>query len=144
LLPDRIVSHIDVASASAVVALKMRHHLLLSSLVALVGAQQLSDGISVRAPLAPDQDGKYTLQSEGIRAQFIPYGASLTNLFILDQHGVERDIVMGFDNASHYALDTTHPHLGGVPGKLVLALLKRTRSFKMGKDFHLAHPLRMS
>ena len=64
----------------------------------------------------PNEDGKYELQAEGIRTQFIPYGASITNLFVLDKHGVERDIVLGFDNASHYSVDKFHPHLGGVPG----------------------------
>ena len=32
-------------------------------------------------------------------------------------HGVERDIVMGFDNASYYSIDKQHPHLNGVPGE---------------------------
>jgi hypothetical protein len=35
----------------------------------------------------PDANGKYTLQAPGIRAQFIPYGASITNLFINDTNG---------------------------------------------------------
>ena len=63
-----------------------------------------------------DSDGKYTIQSTGIRANFIPYGASISNLFINDTNGVERDIVLGFDNATYYSIDTSHPHLGGVPG----------------------------
>jgi len=42
-------------------------------------------------------NGKYQISSEGIRANFIPYGASLSNMFIEDVHGVERDIVLGFD-----------------------------------------------
>lgn len=50
----------------------------------------------------PDSDGKYTLKAEGIRAQFIPYGASISNLFIKDKRGIERDIVLGWDNASYY------------------------------------------
>lgn len=50
----------------------------------------------------PDSDGKYTLKAEGIRAQFIPYGASISNLFIKDKRGIERDIVLGWDNASSY------------------------------------------
>lgn len=62
-------------------------------------------------------DGKYEISSEGIRANFIPYGASLSNLFINDTHGVERDIVLGFDNASYYSVDKLHPHLCGVPGR---------------------------
>lgn len=35
----------------------------------------------------PGSDGKYTLQAEGIRAKFIPYGASISNLFINDTNG---------------------------------------------------------
>jgi len=61
-------------------------------------------------------NGKYQIQAEGIRANFIPYGASISNLFINDTHGIERDIVLGFDNASYYSVDRLHPHLGGVPG----------------------------
>jgi hypothetical protein len=30
----------------------------------------------------PDAQGRYTLQAEGIKAQFIPYGATLTNLWV--------------------------------------------------------------
>jgi aldose 1-epimerase len=63
-----------------------------------------------------DENGKYEISAEGIRAQFIPYGASISNLFINDTKGIERDIVLGFDNASHYTVDPFHPHLGGVPG----------------------------
>lgn len=57
-------------------------------------------------------NGKYEISSEGIRAQFIPYGASITNLFIRDVHGIERDIVLGWDNATYYTEDKKHPHLG--------------------------------
>jgi aldose 1-epimerase len=64
----------------------------------------------------PDANGKYEISAEGIRALFIPYGASIANLFINDTNGIERDIVLGFDNASHYSVDPFHPHLGGVPG----------------------------
>jgi aldose 1-epimerase len=66
--------------------------------------------------LGPDANGKYEISAEGIRALFIPYGASITNLFVNDTNGIERDIVLGFDNASHYSVDPFHPHLGGVPG----------------------------
>jgi hypothetical protein len=74
----------------------------------LVSAQNSTSG--------PDKDGKYTIQAEGIRALFIPYGASLTNLFVNDSKGIERDIVLGFDNATAYTNPKLHPHFGGVPG----------------------------
>jgi aldose 1-epimerase len=67
--------------------------------------------------IGPDKNGKYTIEAEGIKALFIPYGASISNLFIKDIHGVQRDIVLGYDNASYYTIDPAHPHYGGVPGK---------------------------
>jgi len=37
---------------------------------------------AIRPKAKPDADGRYTLEAEGIKAQFIPYGATLTNLFV--------------------------------------------------------------
>ena len=86
----------------------------------LLAASVLGQGYTTPAPNntsgGADADGKYTIAAEGIRAQFIPYGASISNLFINDTNGIERDIVLGFDNASFYSVDPFHPHLGGVPG----------------------------
>jgi len=55
----------------------------------------------------PDKDGKYVIQGVGIRANFISYGASISNLFINDTNGIERDIVGGFDNATYYGVVST-------------------------------------
>ncbi|RDA84036.1 hypothetical protein CP532_6513 [Ophiocordyceps camponoti-leonardi (nom. inval.)] len=66
---------------------------------------------------AADRDGKYWIHGDGLSAAFVPYGASISNLIFRDQHGVERDLVAGFDNASYYSVDKSHPHLGGVPGR---------------------------
>jgi aldose 1-epimerase len=82
---------------------------LLSLLVASVAVQGRTPG--------PNAEGKYEISAPGIRGLFIPYGASIANLFIKDTNGVERDIVLGFDNATHYTVDPFHPHLGGVPGR---------------------------
>ncbi|KAH8599339.1 galactose mutarotase-like domain-containing protein [Bisporella sp. PMI_857] len=65
----------------------------------------------------PDENGKYEIVGSGIRALFVPYGASIANLFINDTSGIERDIVTGFDNATYYGIDKQHPHFGGVPGR---------------------------
>lgn len=64
----------------------------------------------------PDANGKYEISSEGIRATFITYGASVSNLWIKGKDGVERDIVLGFDKAIDYEGEV-HPHFGGVPGR---------------------------
>ncbi|KAL1306253.1 hypothetical protein AAFC00_004343 [Neodothiora populina] len=81
-------------------------------------------------------DGKYEISSEGIRANFIPYGASISNLFITDVHGVERDIVLGFDNASYYGIDRQHPHFGGVPGRYANRIKNSTFSID-GETFEV-------
>lgn len=65
----------------------------------------------------PDANGKYEICGIGIRANFIAYGASISNLFLNDTSGIERDVVGGFDNASYYGVDRQHPHFGGVPGR---------------------------
>lgn len=83
----------------------------LAALLPLTALAQVGNGSAVMS------NGKYQISSEGITANFIPYGASISNLFITDVHGVQRDIVLGFDNASYYSIDKLHPHLGGVPGK---------------------------
>ncbi|KAI1266190.1 aldose 1-epimerase, partial [Xylariaceae sp. FL1019] len=64
-------------------------------------------------------DGKYTISSSGIKAQFIPYGATLTNLFVKGQDGKDVDIVLGYDNTSYYPVDPGHPVYNSVPGRYV-------------------------
>ncbi|KAH7400781.1 galactose mutarotase-like domain-containing protein [Phaeosphaeria sp. MPI-PUGE-AT-0046c] len=67
----------------------------------------------------PDAQGRYTLEAEGIKAQFIPYAATLTNLWVKDKNGVQRDIVLGYDNTSYYAVDPGHPVYNAIPGRYV-------------------------
>jgi len=67
----------------------------------------------------PDAQGRYTLEAEGIKAQFIPYGATLTNLWVKDKKGVQRDIVLGYDNTTYYAVDPGHPVYNAIPGRYV-------------------------
>lgn len=95
--------------------------------------------VSGQNSTGPDAAGKYWVYGEGISAAFIPYGASISNLIIKDQYGIDRDIVGGFDNASYCkflsiiplirftpqlltrhlkdSIDKQHPHFGGVPGR---------------------------
>lgn len=34
--------------------------------------------------------------------QFIPYGATLTNLFVKDKNGDDIDVVLGYDDVDYY------------------------------------------
>jgi aldose 1-epimerase len=97
---------------------------------------QMSMGSNGTAGSGPDKDGKFLIEAEGIRANFIPYGASVSNLWIKDKHGIERDIVLGFDNASYYTIDASHPHLGGVPGRYANRIKNSTFDID-GQTFHV-------
>jgi aldose 1-epimerase len=84
----------------------------------------------------PDEDGKYVIHGTGIRANFIPYGAAISNLFLNDTSGIERDVVGGFDNATYYTLDRQHPHFGGVPGRYANRI--KNSSFEIdGTTYHV-------
>ncbi|KAK3683823.1 aldose 1-epimerase [Podospora appendiculata] len=84
----------------------------------------------------PDVNGKYWINGEGISASFVPYGASISNLLINDQYGIQRDIVTGFDNASYYGIDRQHPHFGGVPGRYANRI--KNSSFELdGVTYHV-------
>ncbi|KAM0455889.1 hypothetical protein ACHAPV_002982 [Trichoderma viride] len=84
----------------------------------------------------PDKNGKYWIRAKGIEASFIPYGASISNLFINDRYGVQRDLVGGFDNATYYGIDKQHPHFGGVPGRYANRIKNSTFTID-GKAYHV-------
>ncbi|KAI5862430.1 galactose mutarotase-like protein [Durotheca rogersii] len=85
--------------------------------------------------LGPDENGFWWIHSEDLSAAFIPYGASIAKLLIHDKYGIQRDIVAGFDNATAYELDPTHPHLGGVPGRYANRIQNSTFEID-GEIFH--------
>ncbi|KAI0401154.1 aldose 1-epimerase [Xylaria palmicola] len=67
----------------------------------------------------PGVDGKYTISSSRVKAQFIPYGATLTNLFVKDKNGDDVDVVLGYDDPAYYPKDPGHPVYNSVPGRYV-------------------------
>lgn len=62
---------------------------------------------------------KYTISAPGINASFIPYGATLTNLFVPDKDGNPQDVVLGYDSGTAYLNDTEtdHTYFGAVVGR---------------------------
>ncbi|KAK3897029.1 galactose mutarotase-like domain-containing protein [Staphylotrichum tortipilum] len=91
----------------------MRFSLLLAA-AAVEGAVIGRDACD--AP-GPDADGRYTISAPGIKAQFIPYGATLTNLFVKDKNGKDIDVVLGYDDVAYYPKDPGHPVYNAIPGR---------------------------
>ncbi|KAK3689061.1 galactose mutarotase-like domain-containing protein [Podospora appendiculata] len=74
----------------------------------------------------PGPDGRYTISAPGIKAQFIPYGATLTNLFVKDKNGKDVDVVLGYDDVAYYPKDPGHPVYNSIPGRYVSRIGKGT------------------
>jgi len=84
----------------------------------------------------PDKDGKYWIESKTIKAGFVPYGASISDLHIKDKHGIERDIIAGWDNATYYTLDGQHPNYGSVVGRYANRIKNSTFEID-GEEYHI-------
>ncbi|KAK5722726.1 hypothetical protein LTR15_005958 [Elasticomyces elasticus] len=92
-----------------------------SSLVAAQTPVNGSDNFSNPAfkPFSGDPFQKYTLTADGISASFIPYGARITNLYVCDKNGTYQDVVVGYDDTTHYLIDseTNHTYFGPIVGR---------------------------
>lgn len=71
-----------------------------------------------------NEEGKYTIESEGIKIAFTNHGAAVSNLWIKDKNGEELDIVLGLDHADMYVETDSNPYLNGIIGKYICFLAK--------------------
>ncbi|KAJ5087473.1 aldose 1-epimerase family protein [Penicillium angulare] len=72
---------------------------------------------AVTALWPTNEEGKYIIQSEGIRLALTNHGAAVTNLWVNNTHGREIDIVLGLDDAEAYQSLQSNPFLNGVIGR---------------------------
>ncbi|KAK3936665.1 aldose 1-epimerase family protein [Diplogelasinospora grovesii] len=72
---------------------------------------------AITAMWPTNDEGKYVIQSEGIRVAFTNYGAAVTNLWVNDTNGQELDIVLGLDHADQYLESKLNPYLNGMIGR---------------------------
>ncbi|CRK27764.1 hypothetical protein BN1723_014017 [Verticillium longisporum] len=88
-----------------------------------------------KSKFKPGKDGRYTISAKGIKAQFIPYGATLTNLYVKDKQGNDVDVVLGYDDVDFYPADPGHPVYNAIPGRYVNRL--KGAQFTIGnKTYH--------
>jgi len=66
---------------------------------------------SLRGPFTPIS---LNASDGSISAAFIPHGATLTELWVKDRDGVNRDITLGYDNKTLFADDPGHPNFGTI------------------------------
>ena len=83
----------------------------LALLAGSVAAQNPTWTNSLRGPFTPIS---LNASDGSISAAFIPHGAALTELWVKDRDGVNRDITLGYDNRALYADDPGHPNFGPI------------------------------
>ncbi|CAH0001710.1 unnamed protein product [Clonostachys byssicola] len=89
-----------------------------------------------------DKNGKYWISSGSLKAGFVPYGAAISDLYINDKYGVQRDLIAGWENASYYGIDGQHPNYGNVPGRYANRIKNSTFEID-GETYHITpneHP----
>lgn len=91
---------------------------LLLAASALVSSQSVN-GSAAYPPFSGNPFQKYSISAKGINATFIPYGARITNLYVVDKNGTYQDVVLGYDNGTQYLHDseTNHTYFGAVVGR---------------------------
>ena len=67
----------------------------------------------------------------------MPFGAALLEFFVEDKTGVERDLVMGFDNRTLYTV--LRGQLGSALGRYAGRMKNGTFSGEHGSPFHPAY-----
>ncbi|PWN93614.1 galactose mutarotase-like protein [Acaromyces ingoldii] len=68
-------------------------------------------------PVYPYNAIQLRAPDDSIRAVYLPYGASVSELWVKDRNGVFRDVVLGFDNKTNYGTDKIHPNFGPQVGR---------------------------
>jgi len=70
-----------------------------------------------------------------IKANFLSYGATTTNVWVRDKHGDFRDILLGFDNLTDYRSDALgHPYFGPIVGRYANRIKNGTFSIPISSD----------
>ncbi len=79
-----------------------------------------------------------TLENKaGAAATFIPYGARWTGMRVPDRNGIPGDVVLGFEDPSHYACAEEHYH-GAIVGRVCQRISGACFTLN-GQTYQLAH-----
>jgi hypothetical protein len=78
--------------SSVVTPQEVRIFLTMRFIPAAFVASVVSSTIAHPGSPHPDAQGRYTLEAEGIKAQFIPYGATLTNMWVKGERAYSHSV----------------------------------------------------
>ncbi|KAJ7253171.1 galactose mutarotase-like protein [Mycena rebaudengoi] len=88
---------------------------------------------SVYASSSPFEVTTLSAPDGSITAKFVPFGATLTELWVKDKKGGLRDVVPGYDNNSRLLTDPGHPVLNPIVGRYANRIKNGTFSIPITK-----------
>eukprot|EP01063_Lacrimia_lanifica_P013824 TRINITY_DN20432_c0_g1_i1.p2 TRINITY_DN20432_c0_g1~~TRINITY_DN20432_c0_g1_i1.p2 ORF type:complete len:372 (+),score=153.90 TRINITY_DN20432_c0_g1_i1:64-1179(+) len=107
--------------------------------LALLAGAALARGAAPPCP-APST-GAYTkhnitLADPYLVVSVIPYGATVTNVYVKGADGAVRDVILGFEDAEGYCNDPQHPYFGATVGRVANRIRNGTFTLR-GTTYHL-------
>ncbi|KAJ7094624.1 galactose mutarotase-like protein [Mycena belliarum] len=96
--------------------------------------------LSVGAALTPQHGDplaavKLTAPDGSVKAEFMPFGATVTNFWVKDKHGTFRDIILGYDDRTLYSSQADgHPYFGPIVGRYANRIRNGTFTIPVSKN----------
>ncbi|KAF8661212.1 hypothetical protein AX16_001492 [Volvariella volvacea WC 439] len=99
-------------------------------------------GRSLGAPeasLTPSSDWpfdatKISAPDGSITAKFVPFGSTMTELWVKDKYGKPRDVILGYDDPSRLLSDPDHPVFNAIVGRYANRIKNGTFSIPISKN----------
>ncbi|KAJ7781090.1 galactose mutarotase-like domain-containing protein [Mycena metata] len=104
---------------------------------ALVLASLVLNAVAVSTPRAADPLATVALAAPdgSIKANFMAWGATTTNLWVKDKNGKFRDVLLGWDNHTLYQTQADgHPYFAPVVGRYANRIRNGTFTIPISKD----------
>ncbi|KAH9910660.1 galactose mutarotase-like protein [Epithele typhae] len=89
---------------------------------------------AVNAPGWPFDVTELNAPDGSVKAKFVSFGATMTELWVKDRHGKARDIIIGYDDNSMLLTDSNHPVFNPIVGRYANRIKNGTFSIPITKD----------
>lgn len=86
-------------------------------------------------PVYPYNAIRIRSPDDSMRMTFLPYGASVSEVWVKDRNDAWQDVVLGFDNKTNYGTDKAHNFFGPVVGRYANRIKNGTFELD-GKTYH--------
>lgn len=86
-------------------------------------------------PVYPYNSLRIRSPDDSLRMNFLPYGATVSEIWVKDRNNAWQDIILGFDNKTNYGTDEAHNFFGPIVGRYANRIKNGTFELD-GKTYH--------